>query len=131
YPIRRADGIRVCLAGEGPGVRLDYPLPHQARRQLDRQLRRLVAVVEDRVDLDNVQRTDFVGLAKQFHQQMRLAERQAAGHGCADAGRNVRIERIHIQADVDRVEVAQATERLPRDDGDALLVDVGHGEYRD
>jgi hypothetical protein len=51
---------------------LEDPSSERASGQLDRQLRGRVLVVEDRVDLDELERAQLTALGHQFHHQMRL-----------------------------------------------------------
>ena len=60
----------------------------------------LAAIVEERIEFDEIERRDEAAVGQHFHDEMRFAERRAAGHGGADARREIRIEKIDIEADV-------------------------------
>jgi len=62
---------------------------------------------------------------------MRLAVRETAPHRCADAGRDVGIERVHVQAHVDEPGASDVPERLPDHSLEAEPVDVAHRVDRD
>src|SRR3954447_1091696 len=72
----------------------------QAGRKLDHDAGAFSPVVEERVELDQVERGDKPAVAQHFHDQMRLAHRGAAGHRGADAGRDVWIEEIDVETDM-------------------------------
>ena len=64
---------------------------------------------------------------------MSLSERQAATHGRARAGRDARVERVDVEAQVDRAVAPQVDviERHLDDVPDAELVDLVHAERPD
>src|SRR3954464_8206020 len=83
-----------------------------ARDELDRELGRLVLLVEDRIDLHDLQRARETGLGDELHRQVRLAVGKTAAYGGADAGRDVRLEGVHVQADVDEAGAGDGRHRL-------------------
>ena len=58
---------------------------------------------------------------------MRLAKGEAAGHRRADARRHGRLQRIHVEADVDAFQPVEPRQRAARHRGHAQFVDVAHG----
>ena len=59
---------------------------------------------------------------------MRLAVREAAADGRADAGRVLRIDDVHVEADVNEVGAGRVRERLTHAGLDAHTVDLAHRE---
>ena len=84
----------------GLGRAVEDAAAEQAGRQLDHDAGAFSPVVEERIELDQVERGDKPAVAQHLHDQMRLAEGGAAGHGGADAGRDVRIEEVDVEADM-------------------------------
>src|SRR6478609_11915146 len=76
-------------------------LSEQAADQLDRSARGATALVQERIEFDDVERSDHAGIMKQLHDQMRLAIGRSARHRGADSRRHTRIEEIDIEADME------------------------------
>ena len=72
----------------------------QAAEQFDGDTRGAAALVEERIELDNVDRAHQFRIMQQFHDQMGLAVGGAAGNGGADARCDRRIEKIDVEADM-------------------------------
>src|SRR3954447_10051991 len=86
--------------------------PESARDELDRELGRLVLLVEDRIDLDDLERAREAGLGDELHRQVRLPVGKTAGDGGADAGRDVRLEGVNVEADVNEAGAGDVGQRL-------------------
>ncbi len=68
------------------------------------------------------------GLGDELHREVRLAIREPAAHGRADARRDVRVEHVHVEADVDEAGARDVRERLANGTLDSEPVDVAHRE---
>src|SRR5207244_4447894 len=77
---RRRPRGRLARARAGLAWRpgLENPRAERARDQLDRELRGLVLVVEDRVHLDDLERACEARLSHELHRQVRLAVGETA-----------------------------------------------------
>ena len=137
YPHDDPAGFEVDYLPEGlkgppllrPGLEeLENPRAESARHELDRKLRGLVLAVEDRVHLDDVERPDEAGLGHELHREMRLAIGQPAADGGADAGGDVGIDDVEIEAHVDEAGAGDVCERLPHRLLDPEPVEVAHRE---
>ena len=106
-------------------------LPERARDELDRRQRGRVLAVEDRVHLDDLERAREPGLGDELEREVRLAIRETAAHRRADARRDLRVERVEVERDVDEVRAGNAVERLPHRALDADPVDLAHREDAD
>src|SRR5712692_4474693 len=60
---------------------------------------------------------------------MRLAVREAAADRRADAGRVLRVNDVHVEADVNEVRAGRMRERLAHAGLDAHAVDLAHREH--
>ena len=65
-------------------------LAEQAADQFDRGARGAAPLIEERVELDDIDRSNQPGIVQHLHHQMRLAIGRAARHRGADAGREAR-----------------------------------------
>ena len=105
-----AECARPNLAGAGFPDRartLRQPLSRDecARRARSRRARRpsrrRVLAVEDRVHLDDLERAGEPGLGDELEREVRLAVGEPTAHGRPDTGRDVGIEHVHVERDVD------------------------------
>ena len=90
-----------------------------------------VLAIEDRVRLDDLERADDPRLGDQLAGEVRLAVGEPAGHGRADTGRDLGVERVEVERDVDEARARDAVERLPHRVLDPDPVDVAHREDAD
>ena len=74
----------------------------------------LVLAVEDRVHLDDVERVEQPGLGDELEREVRLAVGEAAAHRRADAGREHRVDRVEVEADVHERRAARGTSSASR-----------------
>src|SRR5262245_44756071 len=74
---------------------------------------------------------NFARSCQRFHQHMRFTVSQTSLNWSPNAWRNVWIKRIHIQADMDRFQPSQMSQRLPRNRRNPVLVDVRHRKNAD
>ena len=88
--LERAEGVARVVAS-GLNVR-------QVRVELDPARLRAAALVEKRVEFDQIEAGDAAAVMQHLHDQMRLPECRAPRHGRADARRHVRIEEIDVEA---------------------------------
>ena len=95
-----------------PTPRVRDPRAERARGELDRELARLVLAVEDRVHLDELERVEAARLGDELEREVRLAVREAAAHRRADAGREHRVDRVEVEADVEEARPGEERERL-------------------
>src|SRR5258707_1910371 len=79
---------------------VSYLLAKEAADQFDSRARRTAPLIEERVELDDIDRSNQPGIMQHLHHQMRLSIGGAAGHCSADAGRDARIEKINVETDV-------------------------------
>ena len=111
---------------------LEYLLTQRRKRELDRQLGSGVALIEDRVDFDQIHANLLARLRDQLHRQVRLAVGDAAQHRRADAGCLDWIERIHIQANMEARRIhAHTHDRLFHHRCQPTPINIVHCEYLD
>src|SRR5439155_12088270 len=101
----------------------------RARNELDRELARLVLTVENRVDLDDVERGRETGLGDELESQVSLTVRETTANRRADAGGDVGIECVHVQADVDETRAGDMRERFAHGALHPEPVDIAHREH--
>src|SRR5204862_6988693 len=125
---RRRPRRRLARAGAGATYRaeLENPRAERTRNQLDGELCGLVLAVQDRIHLHDLERAGETGLRDQLHSQMRLAVREAAADQRTDARSDVRLERIHVEADVHEAGACDPCKRPTDDALDAAPVAVAH-----
>ena len=108
---------------------LEDRLPERARDELDCGQRGRVLAVEDRVDLDDLERPGEPRLGDELEREVGFAVGETSAHGRSDAGRNLGIERVHVERDMDEPGAADPVERLPHRPLDADAVDLAHREH--
>ncbi|EGE56147.1 hypothetical protein RHECNPAF_7500119 [Rhizobium etli CNPAF512] len=113
----------------GAGWTIENAAAEETCRQFHQYPGALATIVEKRIELDEIERRDETAVGQHFHDQMGLAEGRAARHRRADAGGNIGIEEIEIEADMQQaVGLGDDIENIPHDGGDALFVDRAHIE---
>ncbi len=63
-------------------------------------MRAAAALVEERVELDDIEGTNEAAVVQHLHDEMRLAVGQPSGHGGSDARGDRGVERVDVEADV-------------------------------
>src|SRR6185437_13046459 len=101
--LRIVSGIKPLGAHAGPGLpggaRHGIDLaPEQARGQVHQEKRAFASLVEEGIELDQIERGLEPGLVQELHHQMRLPVGHAARNRGADAGRDRGIEKVDIEA---------------------------------
>ena len=87
-------------AGECQRFTHQSALAEQRFDQIDGEHGGLVAHIQGGIQFHDVQGGHSARIGDHFHAQLRLTIGQSAGHRGADAGRDFRIEEIHIEAHV-------------------------------
>ena len=103
--------------------------PERARDELDGGNGGRVLAVEDRVHLDDLERAGETRLGDQLHREVRLAVGQPAAHGRPHTRRDLGVENVHIERDVDEALSGDVVERLAHRPLDADPVDLAHREH--
>src|SRR5258705_6957041 len=110
---------------------LEDRLPESARDELDREGRGAVALIKDRVDLGDLDGPQLPRRGEHLHRELRLAVCEAATHRRPDPWRFVRIERVHIERQVDAVALAGDRDRLLHRWSHSHAIDVRHRQRGD
>src|SRR5215210_715717 len=92
--------------------RLEDARPEGARCEPDRESGGFVLVVEDGIDLHELQRAEQSALGDELHHQVRLAVREAAADRRTDARRDVGIDEVEVDRDMDERRARHPLERL-------------------
>ena len=110
--------------------RRSSPAPRgSARRARSRRARRRagrILAVENRVHLDHLERARDARLGHELEREVGLAVGEPAAHRRPNAGRHLRVERVHVEADVDEPGPGDVRERLANRAIDADPIDVAH-----
>src|SRR5919204_3402974 len=108
------------------GLPLKNARAQGARDEIHRQLGRVVAAVENGIDLDDLERAGEAGFGDDLEREVRLAKREPAAYGRPDAGRDVGIENVHVEADMDEAWTLDPLERAVDRRLDPVPVDLAH-----
>ena len=115
---------RNCLSADSVDRRAE-----RARNELDGGHRRRVLAIEDRVHLDDLERSREPRLGDELEREVGLAVGEAATHGRAHTGRDIRIENVHVERDMDEAGPRDPVERLAHCAFDPDPVDLAHREH--
>ena len=75
-------------------------LAEQRSDQVHGHLSRSVTHVQRGIEFHDVERGEPARVRDHFHAKLRLTIGRAARHGGQHSGRNVRVEEVHVEADV-------------------------------
>src|SRR5207245_10621510 len=104
------------------------PRPEGARGQLDGQLPGRVLAVEDRVDLDEIERPDETRLGDELAGEVRLAVGEPSADGSANARSDLRIDRVEVERHVHEPVTGDSLERRSYRVLDPEPVELRHRE---
>src|SRR6185503_14980316 len=90
----RCDGADNGNILQAAGLAIEDLASHQAGDEIDHQARGAAALVEKGIELGKIERGREIVLVQKLHDEMRLAEGGAAGHGRTHARRDRWIEEI-------------------------------------
>jgi hypothetical protein len=102
-----------------------------ARHQLDGRRRSRVLAVENRVHLDDFEGAREPGLGHELEREMRLTVGEAATHRRPNSGRDLGVERVHVEGDVDEAGSGDMVECLAHRSFDPDAIDLAHREDPD
>ena len=125
-PFAAESGYMLPGRGACRPRQLENCLAQCARDELDGELGGGVLAVEDRVHLDDLERAGEPRLGDELEREVRLAVGEPAAHRRADARRDLRIERVHVQRHVDEAGPGDVGQRLADRSLDPDPVDVAH-----
>src|SRR5512141_281300 len=91
---------------QGISRRIPHPFAQRSEDQVHCQQGGLVLDVQDRVHLDHVHAHEAARLSHHLADQVRLALGETSGHWRADAGSVARVERIHVEGEIDAIGIA-------------------------
>src|SRR4029453_1891950 len=86
--------------------------PEGACGQLHGQTRSLVLVVENRVDLDQLDRAEEPAFGDELHHQVRLPVREAATNGRPHTRGDIRVDDVQVDGDMDARRLRDALQCL-------------------
>ena len=107
-------------------------MPQRRHGELGAENRRHVAIVEDRIDLDEIQRPKQARVRGNLHHHVRLAIIEPAFDRRADARGNRRVADVHVERQVHAAGILPGDRQcLLGDDSDTGAVDVFHRKHVD
>src|SRR5450432_3922460 len=88
------------MASVTPRRAIHNAAPHQTGDQIDEQNGGAAAIVEKRIEFDEIEARTQAAVVQHLHDEMRFAKRRAARHGGADPRGDSGIEKIDVETDV-------------------------------